>query len=228
MNHDQENPFNDKSSNIFTKYKDFNNSKRFNFFPELNESEEDYFQKQKRFYERTNRSQSHYQYHCRPEFVPKPKPKKSRVRPSPMNLKRKFVLSINESDHCYSPLESEDELSIEQIKHDSIQINNKELAINSIRRTLNKLKASPLRKQSKDYEQVSMHTIAFNKKPKKSVFTKTIKGFIEDEKESKKNAFTVSSKPLDMQQNISILSVLEQTAGNMPQFPLIKCKSTIL
>lgn len=37
------------------------------------------------------RSNSHFSFYCRPEFVPKPKPKPTTVKPSPMKLCRKII-----------------------------------------------------------------------------------------------------------------------------------------
>lgn len=228
MNNDQEKPL-DKTNTIFTnKKKDIDIFKRCSFMPDLFTNEEDNSSKRKPYIERTTRSQSHYHFYCRPEFVPKPKPKRACVIPSPMKLKNKFVSSKNESDHCFSPLESEGEqLCLEEVENDTINID-KELAMNNLRKTLNKIKASPPKKQAKDCEEVLRNSIGFNKIKRKSVFTKTIKGFIEDEKENNKNALKMSIEPVNIQKNISILSVLVQTAGNLSPLNLTKCKSTIL
>lgn len=174
---------------------------------------------------RIMRSKSHVVFQYRPEFVPKPKAKFTKVCPSPMRLQCKYD-KIND-DTCLL-----DSKSSFESKHSQTYSN--QFSICDLRRELHQIKSVGLTNKSKDYEDILTNPISLKRKKRRSFFSKAIKNYLEDQEARKEEEEYFKSNQIEFspikqktrQRCYSILSILEYAAvGNLG---FRKSKSTLL
>lgn len=163
------------------------------------------------------RSNSHISFNCRPEFVPKPKPKATNVNPSPMKLCRKISPNVSNSGieyECMSCPDSDNELSYSEETQPFSQIEDDSNAVNELRKEMMKIRTSTQdEKISNEYESVLKIDDLLNEEKRKKKKAKSIwKKHIQKQEEKSwlyQSCDNSGRRTVSTHSNLSILGILE-------------------
>lgn len=187
------------------------------------------------------RSNSHFSFYCRPEFVPKPRPKPTAVKPSPMKLSRKIFCNstikklsilndyhINSLDCLSCPdNDSEDDcssFSIETLPFSPPE-DNRSSKVEILRKEMVKVRTSTQDEKSpNEYECILKIDDLINKKKRKKANSPWKKHIIKQEEKNWLNKSCECGNgeidgrgPLKIKKtlsgNFSILGILESAAN---------------
>ena len=195
------------------------------------------------FSKRALRSNSHMCFAYRPEFVPRPRPKNYEISPSPMILSKKrlnFDFSKNEtfyfdslSDNNISENETE-EFSYKKDDYGRLSETRKEMFKfkNTYQRTSTASSRDTESLTLVYYEVTSLHKKfqfydeSKKKKNSKSIFSKVIKKFMNDDIEY--STIKNGRNTVNTSKQFSILNILEESANTENQLMFLRCKSTLI
>lgn len=192
---------------------------------------------------RCQRAFSHLGFNCRPEFVPKSKPKDTDVSPTPMILVKKASFNISKNETFYYPSQGEESNS-EETNEFSNYSKNEGGRLSDTRKEMIKFKNTYQRTSnasSKDTDSLSLvyrditdlhkkyHFCTDSeqkKKKSKSIFAKVIKRFFKDDP-LEDNYCKYDRNTVNTTKAFSILNILEQSAEVNNQNDFIKCRNTL-